>query len=125
MKHGLRGAVTAWLALIALQTISTRGSGKVAGAFTAIDGLVKRALDPSVPAIPDRRTGAGTSSSASGYITPANAAAAARASAASNAVTAVTGPGGALSGLPSLSQYANGGGLPAGILNNPALHPAG
>lgn len=120
--HGIRGAVTAWLGLIALQTIATSGSGRVAGAFSALDDLVQRALSPNVAAIRDRRTGAPSSSaSASGYITPAQARAAARASAASGAVTAVTSPGGALSSLPSLSQYVSGGGLPAGLANNPAL----
>lgn len=54
--HALRGAVTAWLTLIALQTIGTAGgSGRVASFFADADSLVKRALDPNVPAIPDRR----------------------------------------------------------------------
>jgi hypothetical protein len=57
MGHGFRGAVTAWLALIALQAISTRdGSGRVASLFGDIDHLVQRALNPKVPAIPDRAT---------------------------------------------------------------------
>jgi hypothetical protein len=50
--------VTAWLGLIVLQTVSTTGSGRVAGAFADVNRLVKRALDPKVPAIPDRRDGA-------------------------------------------------------------------
>jgi hypothetical protein len=57
MGHTLRGAVTAWLSLIALQAIVTNGSGKVAAALTDVDRLISRALDPTVPAIPDRRTG--------------------------------------------------------------------
>jgi hypothetical protein len=60
---------TAWLALIALQTVSSRGSGRVAGAFADVNRLVKRALDPSVPAIPDRRTG-GSSTPTVGPGTP-------------------------------------------------------
>jgi hypothetical protein len=60
--HALRGMVTAWLGLIVLQTVSTQGgSGRVAGAFADANALLKRALDPSVPAIPDRRDGAKTS----------------------------------------------------------------
>jgi hypothetical protein len=59
--HALRGVVTAWLALIVLQAAGTQnGSGRVAGLFTDINGLVKRALDPKVAAIPDRRNGATT-----------------------------------------------------------------
>lgn len=59
MGHALRGAVTAWLALIVLQTVSTSGgSGRLASLFGDIDNLVRRALDPSVPAIPDHSTGA-------------------------------------------------------------------
>jgi hypothetical protein len=61
--HALRGMVSAWLALIALQTITTSGSGRVADALSGIDGLVKRALDPGVPAIPDRRDGAPSATS--------------------------------------------------------------
>jgi hypothetical protein len=57
-RHAFRGALTAWMTLIVLQTVSTAGgSGKVAGLFDDVNNLVKRALDPAVPAIPDRRTG--------------------------------------------------------------------
>lgn len=56
-RHGLRGMVSAWLGLIALQAVAAGGSGKVAGFFGEVDRLVNRALDPSVPAIPDRRDG--------------------------------------------------------------------
>lgn len=52
--HTVRGAVSAWLALIVLQTVATGGSGRVAALFGDVDRLVKRALDPAVPAIPDR-----------------------------------------------------------------------
>lgn len=59
MKGTLGWMFTTWLALIALQTLSTPGaSGRVASLFGDIDSLVQRALDPNVPAIPDRRTGA-------------------------------------------------------------------
>jgi hypothetical protein len=59
--HALRGAVTAWLSLIALQAIGTQGgSGRIASFFGDVDNLVKRALDPTVPAIRDRRGPAGT-----------------------------------------------------------------
>lgn len=54
----LRGAAAAWIGLVALQAFTTdRGAGAVGGLLGAVDGLVKRALDPSVPAIPDRSHG--------------------------------------------------------------------
>ena len=56
MKHTFRGAVTAWMALIVLQAVGTKGgSGRIAGAFADANQLVQRALSPTVPAIPDRR----------------------------------------------------------------------
>jgi hypothetical protein len=59
--HAVRGMVTAWLGLIVLQTVGTQGgTGRVAGLFTDADRLIKRALSPDIPAIPDRRTGGGT-----------------------------------------------------------------
>lgn len=63
MARGMwRGAATAWGALIVLQAITTkRGAGAVGGMFGAVDDLVKRALDPSVPAIPDHSAAASTS----------------------------------------------------------------
>lgn len=58
-NHMLRGAVTAWMGLIVLQTVGTAGgSGKVAALFGDLNGLVTRALSADVPAIPDRRAGA-------------------------------------------------------------------
>jgi hypothetical protein len=58
VSHALRGAVTAWLALIALQAVTTKGgSGRLASFFSDVDRLIGRALDPTVPAIPDLRTG--------------------------------------------------------------------
>lgn len=53
-RGAFRGAAGVWLGLIALQVLTTReGSGKVAGAFDAVNSLVERALDPNVAAIPD------------------------------------------------------------------------
>lgn len=121
MKHGIRGAVTAWLALIALQTVTSKGgSGKVAGAFSALDSIVKRALSPNVAAIPDRRTGAATTSAeAQVYnMTPAQLQQALNGANAATALQGATSPGGVLYQSPSLSQYVAGGGLPAGIGSN-------
>lgn len=51
----LRGAAAAWLGLVALQAVTTsRGANTVGGLLGTVDGLVKKALDPSVAAIPDR-----------------------------------------------------------------------
>lgn len=74
MNHAFRGAVTAWLALIALQAVSTKGgSGRVASLFQDINRLVGRALDPTVPAIPDLRTGSwGQVTSTTPYSRPAD-----------------------------------------------------
>jgi hypothetical protein len=116
--HALRGAVTAWLGLIALETVVTSGSGRVSSALSGVATLVNRALSSQVPAIPDRRGGSAGASQL-GYITPAQAAAGAKVAAnlpAANAVIAATGG-------PSLNQYVYGGGLPTGFLNNPALSP--
>jgi hypothetical protein len=50
----LRGAAAAWMGLVVLQAVTTkRGADTVGGLLGTVDGLVKRALDPSVPAIPD------------------------------------------------------------------------
>jgi hypothetical protein len=62
MGHTLRGAVTAWLALIALQTVVTNTT-QATGALGAINNLIQRALSPDVPAIPDRRSGAAAAES--------------------------------------------------------------
>ena len=54
----MRGIFTAWLALIALQAVSTKGgSGRITELFNDVDALLQRAIDPKVPAIHDRRTG--------------------------------------------------------------------
>jgi hypothetical protein len=118
MKHTFRGVVTAWLALIALQAVSKTGSGQVASFFTDVDNLVQRALSPNVPAIPDRRAGVGNGSPAFG-ITAENAAKAAAVARNEAAVGVLTDPNGLFGN--GLSQYSSGGGLPAGIANNPAL----
>jgi hypothetical protein len=57
--HALRGMVTAWLGLVVLQTVSTKGgSGRLASMFGDVDHLIQRAFSPTVAAIPDRRNGA-------------------------------------------------------------------
>lgn len=55
-RGAVRGAVAAWLGLITLQAVASKGgSGRVASAFADLSGLVDRVIDPAVPAIPDRR----------------------------------------------------------------------
>jgi hypothetical protein len=69
MKHSFRGALSAWMALIVLQTIGTRGgSGKIASLFSDVNGLVTRALSPDVAAIPDRRGGLSAGDTPSPYL---------------------------------------------------------
>src|SRR4051794_31690312 len=75
MGHTLRGAVTAWLGLIALQTVVTN-SGQASGALAAINGMIQRLLSPNVPAIPDRRSGAAAGSGGFFNMTPEQVAAA-------------------------------------------------
>lgn len=59
-RGAFRGAAAAWLGLIALQTFTTkRGAGAVGGLIGTVDNLVKRALDPTVAAIPDHSTPTG------------------------------------------------------------------
>lgn len=76
-KRAFRGALTAWGALIVLHTVGTAGgSGLLASLFADLDSLVKRALDPTVPAIRDRRNLRGTAvvtengTPTGGYIDP-------------------------------------------------------
>lgn len=58
MRGALKGAGAAWLGLIALQAVSTDGAtGRIRGAFAVLQGIVARALDPTLPAIPDLRAG--------------------------------------------------------------------
>lgn len=61
MKSTLSWAFTTWLALVALQALTSKSaSGRVAQALGDVDRLLERALDPTVPAIPDLRDGAKT-----------------------------------------------------------------
>jgi hypothetical protein len=54
----LRGALSAWLGLIALQAVSTKGgSGRIVELANSVSSFVDRALDPTIPAIPDLRSG--------------------------------------------------------------------
>jgi hypothetical protein len=63
-RGAVRGAVTAWLALVVLQVVTSQhGSGQVAGLFDLANGLVKRAMSPDVAAIPDHRDGSTSSTS--------------------------------------------------------------
>lgn len=53
----LSWAFSAVLGLVALQALTSRqGSGRVGQMFGDVNRLVERVLDPTVPAIPDRRT---------------------------------------------------------------------
>jgi hypothetical protein len=111
MGHTLRGAVTAWLGLIALQAVVSN-SGQASGALSAINGVIQRVLSPNVPAIPDRRTGGGNAASSGGYfnMTPAQVAQAVQGAKTGQAVQAA-GPNSVwnkLSGssIPSASQGA-------------------
>lgn len=61
MKSTLTWAFTTWLGLVALQAVVSRGgSGRISQAFSDLDALLERVLDPTVAAIPDRRAGATT-----------------------------------------------------------------
>lgn len=52
----MKWAITTALSLIALQALVTNGaSGRVGQFFADANRLLERALDPTVPAIPDRR----------------------------------------------------------------------
>ncbi len=64
MKRGLTSAFTTWLALVALQTLATSKSSpkRLASFFEDANSVLERALDPTVPAIPDRRAGAASTS---------------------------------------------------------------
>jgi hypothetical protein len=119
-RGALRGAVAAWLGLITLEAIVSKGgSGKIAGAFTAVDGVVEHLLDPKVPLLPDHSKPASSAAAGSvAGIDPNSPTAAAQlaaqqgaqAAAGAGAVTAVTSPGGLLYNLPALTAYTNGAG---------------
>lgn len=54
-RGAARGAASAVLSLIVLQGLVSRGgSGKIAELLNDLNRLVIRAVDPTVPAIPDR-----------------------------------------------------------------------
>jgi hypothetical protein len=118
-RGALRGMAAAWFGLITLEAVVSKGgSGKIAGAFTAIDGVVEHLLSPTVPLLPDH-TKAASSSSAAGSVSgidPNSPTAAAQlaaqqgaqAAAGAGAVGAVTSPGGLLYNLPALTAYTNG-----------------
>ncbi|WP_154793299.1 hypothetical protein [Occultella kanbiaonis] len=56
MRGLLSTLFVTWLGLIALQTLSGSGaSGRVAEAFRDANTIIEKALDPTVPAIPDLR----------------------------------------------------------------------
>ena len=57
MRSTLGWMFSAWLGLIALQAVVSRGgSGRISSLFADANNVLNRALDPNVPAIPDRRT---------------------------------------------------------------------
>lgn len=50
----LRGAAGAWLGLVVLQGLTSKGgAGAVGGLLGTVTDLIDRALSPTVPAIPD------------------------------------------------------------------------
>lgn len=56
-RGAFRGAASAWLGLIALQAVTSKGgSSATSGVLGWAESVVKRALSPDVAAIPDRRT---------------------------------------------------------------------
>jgi hypothetical protein len=112
MGHTVRGAVSAWLALIVLQTVMTKGSDQVAGALAGINGLVQRALSPNVPAIPDRRAGAGAAASRVPYgpnMTKEQLDALVRAAGVAPAVGQAFGPGSSWAQMPDFGALAETG----------------
>lgn len=52
---GLRGVLSGALALVLLQVLVTSGGGRVAGLFRVPAQIAERFLNPSLPAIPERR----------------------------------------------------------------------
>jgi hypothetical protein len=52
----VRGLFAGFLGLVALHAVASQGgSGRVASAFADVAGVIERVLNPTVPAIPDRR----------------------------------------------------------------------
>ena len=63
MKRALASAFSTWLGLTLLQALSTKGgAGRVGELFADANSILTRVLDPNVPAIPDRRTAADSTS---------------------------------------------------------------
>lgn len=59
-RGAMRSALTACLGLVVLQKLTTvTGSSSVSGLIDAANSVVKRAIDPNVPAIPDLAGGGG------------------------------------------------------------------
>jgi hypothetical protein len=55
----VRGVFAGFLGLVALHAVGSRGgSGRVGDAFADVAGVIERVMNPTVPAIPDRRAGA-------------------------------------------------------------------
>jgi hypothetical protein len=55
----VRGVFAGFLGLVALHAVGSRGgSGRIAEAFGDVAGVIERVLNPTVPAIPDKRSGA-------------------------------------------------------------------
>lgn len=56
--RGLAATIFAtWLGLVALQALASKSApGRIQSLAADVSGFVERALDPTVPAIPDRRT---------------------------------------------------------------------
>lgn len=57
LGHAVRGAASAALALIALEAVTTTGSGRVASFFADVSTLLAKAVSPEYPLIKDRRSG--------------------------------------------------------------------
>jgi hypothetical protein len=123
MGHTLRGAVVAWLGLIALQTVVSN-SGQASGALATINNLIQRALSPNVPAIPDRRSGSAAGSGGYFNMTPEQLKQVVDAANAGIAVQAA-GPGAAWNQLPGANAYAGAGsGIDWGaVAGSPYLAP--
>ncbi len=69
MRSGLRGVLVGALALVALQTAVQPGaSGRLASLFGVPAAVARRFIDPTVPAIPDRRAKPSKSSKSSATI---------------------------------------------------------
>lgn len=99
-RGAFRGAFGACLTLAVLQVVTTReGSGRVGEALSDVNSLIQRAMDPSVPAIPDRGYDAAAAARSEargntgpGQLAPVNPSGAAAADPAPQTQTTWTGP---------------------------------